>query len=192
MVRPLIVLTLFAMFATAQAGAGGSPGAPVDTNASAATGTAAGTDSIAAPPADSAAAADSTDSSAVGTCFFPFLADSSLVGADLDTTVHHLRGMIRACEIRGEQGWWAVDYFWFTLQERPGELFDMAGLDSLGALGVINLDARVTLVPLRLKLYAPTLDWLKSSAEGHRPAHPPQFMIEAVREAGRSQAGSRQ
>lgn len=101
------------------------------------------------------------------------------------------RGMIRAREIHGERGWWAVDYYWFTLKERPGELFDMAGLDSLGAIGVIILDARVTLVPLRMKIYAPTLEGLKSSAEGHRPARAPEFMIEAVRDAAeRSGAGS--
>lgn len=144
-------------------------------------------DSAAAAPADSAAA----DSSAVGALNLPFLADSSLASAELDTTVYRLRGMSTAREIIGEKGWWAVNYNWFELKTRPGQLFTEAQVDSLVNSGAEDMNVSVSLIPLRVKVYAPSIEWLKSSAPDHRPARPPQSMIEAVREAGGRRAAPR-
>ena len=123
-------------------------------------------------------------------CDLPIVvADSLVTLAFSDSLRYPIGDGTVAYYQKGQSPNWVVDYLWFRMSGSPRrDLYTMAQMDSLVAIGVGSDSMRVQWVTYRIGVMADSYDDMKFRALRDRPGEPPAAVIQAVRRFDGQQA----
>jgi hypothetical protein len=112
------------------------------------------------------------------------LADSSLLGARLDSIVVLVPDVGEAREILNQPNRWAIDVEWISVVGWPGRFFTLSQMESLEAAGAISDSTQIGMHRYRYPVEARTHEELMTRARELAPRTVPPGVVASASTGG--------